>query len=174
MPIMTNKNFSRNAVSATYRVGFVIQSTKPLRNCSTSAAQMTGNSRLSEAKGIVSNIPSSRRQMMKMNPSTSAVPNSCSVSANGQPHNSPRTHTENSEFSNPASTAQSSPACCVCPSYPPPHAGEGGGVSPAASAYGFVELKYREEGNAEDAGIDPDDHQNNLKPVHRTPLPDQR
>src|SRR5260221_14259781 len=79
--------------------------------------------------------------MMKMNPSTSAVPNSWSVSANGQPHNSPRTHTENCEFSNPASTAQSSPACCVC---------QARTVSPAALAHGFVELIYREEGNAED------------------------
>src|SRR5260370_10144025 len=42
-------------------------------------------------------------------------------------------------------------------------------VSPAALAHGFVELIYREEGNAEDACIDRDDHQNDLQPVHRTP-----
>jgi hypothetical protein len=40
-------------------------------------------------------------------------------------------------------------------------------VSPAALAYGFVELIYREKSRAEDACIERDNHQDDLKPVHR-------
>src|ERR1700686_2216050 len=46
VPAITNENFSRNATSATYWVGLVIHSVKPLRTCSTSPTQMAENSRL--------------------------------------------------------------------------------------------------------------------------------
>jgi hypothetical protein len=55
---------------------------------------------LSDVSGIVRKNPSSRSPKMKMKPMTIAVPQACTVKANGQPHNdSPLAHSEYAEFS---------------------------------------------------------------------------
>src|ERR1700722_19857904 len=115
---MTSENFRRNAVSTTYRVGLVIHSAKPLRNCTTSATHTTANRRLSEVKEIVSNSPSSRRLMMKRRPTTIAVPSTWIVTTIGHPQKDSRTQAANGVFSNDPSTAQSSPhLLCVSERY---------------------------------------------------------
>src|SRR5712671_1814342 len=113
LPIMISATLSMNAPSATYCAGFAIHSVKPLRICSTSATQITGNSRLSEVYGISVNHPSSLRQMMRMKPTTSAVPSAWTVSASGQPHTSVRTEEENCVFPSHSNKAQSSLGCAT-------------------------------------------------------------
>src|SRR6478672_4880008 len=86
--------------------------------------------------------------MIKMNPTTRAVPNACTVSATGQPHRSVRTHAANCVFSSASST--------LFPSRPIRKLG----------ARALVERESGQADDAQNAGIKGKNNQRDFKLPH--------